>query len=383
MPAIRLEDEIDANLGAPFLRVNLSVRLVAFAAAIIGLTLGVHSLFIAMSAGSFPVEGILRSAFISAIPGLGLAVLFARNLSRSLSRVGAAFRAVADGNLGSRIAIGRRDEIGDLARDFDRLVERLEIDREQFEEAQERAALTSKALITSGRLAAVGQLAAGVAHEINNPLTYVRANLGQLREHWSSLQKMLEEGDGDPSVILGEGEELIDESLEGVERAAAIVRDIKGFARSEADSHEDVELNSLLDSVLRIASPQFGSGIRFEKDYGESICVRGSGQELKQVFLNLILNACQAIGEFGTIHLKTRESGQYAIVRIEDNGSGIEEKVVERMFDPFFTTKPVGQGTGLGLSISHEIITRHRGEIRVESNWGEGTRFFVHLPLHG
>lgn len=367
------------------MRVNLSVRLVLFAAAIIGLTVGVHSLSILANVGSLPVEGILRSAFFSAIPGLGLAILFARSLARSLSGVGAAFRAVADGNLDSRVAIERQDEIGDLARDFDRLVERLEIDREQFEDAQEKAALTSKALITAGRLAAVGQLAAGVAHEINNPLTYVRANLGQLREHWSAMRKALEDGivGGDVAEILGEGEELIDESLEGVERAVAIVRDIKGFARSESECREDVELNSLLDSVLRVASPQFGVGMHFVKDYAESICVPGSGQELKQVFLNLILNACQAIGDSGTILIETRETPHFAIVHIEDDGPGIEEKVMERMFDPFFTTKPVGQGTGLGLSISHEIITRHHGEIRVRSTCGEGTRFSVHLPLHG
>ncbi|MBW2726331.1 MAG: HAMP domain-containing protein [Deltaproteobacteria bacterium] len=367
------------------LRVNLSVRLVLFAAAIIGLTVGVHSLSISANAGPFPVEGILRSAFFSAIPGLGLAILFARNLSRSLSRVGVAFRAVADGNLESRVAIERQDEIGDLARNFDRLVERLEADREQFESTREKAALTSKALVTAGRLAAVGQLAAGVAHEINNPLTYVRANLGQLRGHWSAIQKLIEDEaiDGAVAAILGEGEELIDESLEGVERAVAIVRDIKGFAHSESDSQEDVELNSLLDSVLRVASPQFGVGMHFVKDYSETVCVPGSGQELKQVFLNLIVNACQAIGESGTIRIETRESPHFAIVHIEDDGAGIEEKVIERIFDPFFTTKPVGQGTGLGLSISHEIIMRHRGEIRVESIPGEGTRFSVLLPLHG
>jgi signal transduction histidine kinase len=121
--------------------------------------------------------------------------------------------------------------------------------------------------------------------------------------------------------------------------------------------------------------------VRFEKSYAESICVPGSGQELKQVFLNLILNAWQAIGESGTIRIETRQSGQFAIVQIEDDGAGIEENVLERMFDPFFTTKPVGQGTGLGLSISHEIIMRHRGEIQVESVLGEGTRFSVLLPV--
>jgi PAS domain S-box-containing protein len=238
-------------------------------------------------------------------------------------------------------------------------------------------------LITSGRLAAVGQLAAGIAHEINNPIAFVRANLGVLREHWTEVEKEFEKnGVSEPlAEILSEGEEVIDESLEGIDRAAGIVRDIREFSHAGSPGRESTDLNQLLDQVVRVAKPELSPGITIEKSYGELPLVPCSAQQIKQVLLNLIVNASHAVGESGHVRLITETKGNDVVITVEDDGCGIPEEVKERIFDPFFTTKEMGKGMGLGLSISYEIIRKHGGEIEVETERGSGSRFRVRLPI--
>jgi signal transduction histidine kinase len=233
-----------------------------------------------------------------------------------------------------------------------------------------------KRLITSGRLAAVGELAAGIAHEINNPIAFVRSNLGGLRSLLQRVEDRLS------AEELGEGRELIGESLEGVDRVAAIVRDVKGFAHAGSPQPEAVDLAPLLDSVLRVAGPELRHA-RVEVVHGEVPAVRGAPQELKQVFLNLVVNAAQAVERGGGVRIHTREEGERVVVSVEDEGCGIACEILERIFDPFFTTKPVGKGTGLGLSISYEIVRRHGGQMAVSSTPGRGTKVRVELPLAG
>ncbi len=239
-------------------------------------------------------------------------------------------------------------------------------------------------LVVSGRLAAVGELAAGIAHEINNPLAYVRANLGLLRQHWDALSsELIKSGVPTPMAdVIAEGEEMIDESLQGVDRASAIVRDVRGLAHAGRGQRELADINGLLDGVLRIAAPQLRNTARVEKNYGALPLVSCAAPELQQVFLNLILNAKQALNEFGTIWVRTESERGSVTVTIEDDGGGIPESVMERIFDPFFTTKPVGEGTGLGLGIALEIVRRHSGEISVDSSLGVGTTFRVRIPIH-
>jgi PAS domain S-box-containing protein len=238
-------------------------------------------------------------------------------------------------------------------------------------------------LLLSGRLAAVGELAAGIAHEINNPLAYLRANLNLLRQHWDALGIKLEKtlSSQESSELIVEGAEMIDESLEGVERAAAIVRDVRGLAHAGRKQWERADLNGLIDGVLRMAAPQLRDHVRLEKRYGTRPQVFCAPQELQQVFLNLVLNAGQAIGRSGTIRIITERELSAVNVRVEDDGCGIPEDAISRIFDPFFTTKPVGQGTGLGLGIAYEIVRRHGGEITVTSELGRGSCFCVRLPV--
>jgi signal transduction histidine kinase len=229
-------------------------------------------------------------------------------------------------------------------------------------------------LVTSGRLAAVGELAAGVAHEINNPIAFVRANLGALD---ALLEKVDREAE-DPSVA--EGRELVAESLDGVDRVSAIVRDVRSLAHHGGGQRERVLLPDLLESAVRVAGSQIRERGRVECDYGPVPPVRGMSQELQQVFLNLIVNAAQAIPVGGRIRVSTRTEGGDAVVRVQDDGPGIPEDVIDRIFDPFFTTKPVGEGCGLGLGISYRIVRDHDGDLSVRSRPGEGACFEVRLP---
>ena len=237
-------------------------------------------------------------------------------------------------------------------------------------------------LLTSARLAAVGELAAGIAHEINNPLAYIGTNLRSLREQWRKLAEAQRSGAQpvDWADLFDEGVETLDESLEGVERAAAIVRDVRAFSHGGSGERERLEPNELLDRALRVAEPQLRHRARVERRYGEVPPVEGARRELEQVFLNLIVNAVQALDKPGTLRVRTAFVDGEVEIAVSDTGRGIAPELLDRIFDPFFTTKPVGEGTGLGLSISHEIVRRHGGRIDVASELGCGTEISVRLP---
>ncbi len=250
---------------------------------------------------------------------------------------------------------------------------------------RELVALRSR-LLTSGRLAAVGELAAGIAHEINNPIAFVRANLSQLKLGWDTLTKQLPReatvaADGVDWV--GEGDELIEECIEGVERTVRIVQDVRGFAHAGGDAHELLDLNELLVRVLRVARPQVGYGVSVEADLAELPPVLGTAAHLQQVFLNLVLNAVQAVGDeegAGQVVVRSWADAGSVYASVSDDGPGIPVENRDRIFDPFFTTKPVGEGTGLGLAISFQIVERHDAELRVDSEPGGGATFTVRFP---
>jgi signal transduction histidine kinase len=238
-------------------------------------------------------------------------------------------------------------------------------------------------LLLSGRLAAVGELAAGVAHEINNPLAFVRANLGLLREHWAGVAGALEKAGAAEQVgaLISEGEDLVEESLEGVDRAVAIVRDVRGLAHAGDGRRHAADLNELLRGVLRMAAPQLRGRAEVEERLGDLPFVWGSPPELQQVFLNLVINAAQALDGHGRIVVSSARQGRFVVASVEDDGCGIDPEVRDRIFDPFFTTKPVGEGSGLGLGIAYGIVRSHGGDIDVDSQVGVGTRISVHLPV--
>jgi signal transduction histidine kinase len=252
---------------------------------------------------------------------------------------------------------------------------------------REVAALRQR-LVISGRLAAVGELAAGIAHEINNPIAYVRSNLGVLHRHWQAVAGRLEKAappggalvEEELRRLLAEGEELFEESLDGVDRVARIVRDVKSVSHVGAKERELADLNGLLERVLRVAAPQLRGRTRVETHLAELPPVSCAPQEIEQVFLNLVLNAHQAMASGGRLRIATAQERGEVAVYVEDEGPGIRPEHLPRIFDPFFTTKPQGEGTGLGLSISYQIVRQHGGEITVASEPPHGTTFCVRLP---
>jgi len=239
-------------------------------------------------------------------------------------------------------------------------------------------------LVTSGRMAAVGELAAGIAHELNNPLAFVRANLASLKREWETACKAENSpaAPADPLLAgLEDWDELIGDTIEGVDRAAAIVRDVREFSHTGGETSEAADVEDLLDQALRLGRSQVPPGVEIQRAYqGDLPAIECAPQRLKQVFLNLLMNAAQAVGDEGWIRIQTSAERQGVLISILDAGPGIAPELTERIFDPFFTTKSVGDGTGLGLSISYEIIRRHGGEIWVESEPGEGACFHIWLP---
>ncbi|MCA9705483.1 MAG: response regulator [Myxococcales bacterium] len=229
------------------------------------------------------------------------------------------------------------------------------------------------------RLASVGSLAAGVAHEINNPLAYVLANLELLGEDLGQL-KLPDQSGVDQTI-----QRTLQEAAEGANRVRRIVRDLRSFARPDDEPLQSVSLHEVIDAAIDIADNEIRHRARLEKEYGEIPPVRGAPGRLTQVFLNLLVNAAHAIPEeaYGDqfIRVSTRVDQDRVVVEISDTGAGISDEIIDRIFDPFFTTKAQGMGTGLGLSICHGIITSVGGEIKVQSRVGEGSTFTITLPV--
>ncbi len=251
------------------------------------------------------------------------------------------------------------------------------------------------------KLTAIGQLAAGVAHEINNPLSFVVSNIRIFSKYFSRLhdyvtlqQELLQrtaspeelrelalaEERLDVSMILEDGAELITESLQGVERVARIVRDLKSFSRVDTPEYERVDITSCLESALSLVSNELQSVATVVKEYEQLPLIFCHPGQLNLVFMNILINAGHAVTSPGRITLTSRHDGSFVYVAVTDDGVGIPEELRERIFEPFFTTREVGKGTGLGLSISSDIVIKHGGELQVISRMGEGTTFTVKLP---
>jgi two-component system, cell cycle sensor histidine kinase and response regulator CckA len=235
----------------------------------------------------------------------------------------------------------------------------------------ERKALEAR-LLRADRMASLGTLAAGVAHEINNPLTYVLLHLGYLARELPKLH-------GSEDLA-----RRVAEIQDGVERVELIVRDLKLFSRPDAERHEAIDVRRVIDSAANLAAGEIRHRARLRKDYTAVRPIMASEARLGQLFLNLLMNAAQSIPEgdadANEIAVRVSEKDERVVVEVSDTGCGIPAEVQKRIFDPFFTTKPVGVGTGLGLSICHGIVESLGGEIRVNSRQGRGSTFTVLLP---
>ncbi len=289
-----------------------------------------------------------------------------------------------------------------LAAQSARLEMQVAADNLRLSEVQEQ-------LFQSEKLASVGQLAAGIAHEINNPIGFVKSNFGRLRSYVDDFQETLNRYEAIESMLPPDSEalrnlqaykakcdlrfirkdiqDLLAQSQDGIARVEKIVLDLKNFARSGSNSTWDVaNLNNCLDSALTIANNEIKYRADIVRDLAVIPDIECIPAQIAQVFLNLLVNAAQAIGdpaERGTVTLRSGCRGEKLVwVEIADKGCGMTPEQLKRIFDPFYTTKAVGVGMGLGLSISHGIVARHGGSIEVQSTPGQGSSFCVVLPVH-
>jgi signal transduction histidine kinase len=252
-------------------------------------------------------------------------------------------------------------------------------------------------------MASLGQLTAGVAHEINNPINFVSAGIDSLKDNFTDitdvakaffalnpeednkqkLQKLHKlKKEMDVEELIDESKQLLKSIKNGANRTTEIVKSLKNFTRLDESTIKKANLHEGIDSTLVILGNQMKDRIEVIKNYGDLEPISCYPGQLNQVFMNILNNAVQAIKGQGTIRIQTYKNGQYAVVKIKDSGTGMSEDVKKHIFEPFFTTKDVGEGTGLGLSITYGIIEKHKGKIEVESTPGAGTEFIIKLPLH-
>ncbi len=259
-------------------------------------------------------------------------------------------------------------------------------------------------LLQSEKMASIGQLAAGIAHEINNPVGFVNSNMGSLQGYVTTLFGVIDQYEqtlagfkGIPEVgarvaqiregadlafLKDDVNDLVRESMDGLKRVRDIVQSLKDFSHVGETEWQIADLHHGMDTTLNIVSNEIKYKATVEKHYGVLPQVKCLASQLNQVFMNLLVNASHAIKERGTITIRTGCANDWVWIEVADTGSGIPPENLNRIFEPFFTTKPVGSGTGLGLSLSYGIVTKHGGKIEVASELGKGTAFTIRLPVN-
>ncbi len=267
-------------------------------------------------------------------------------------------------------------------------------------------------LLHQEKLASIGQLSAGIAHEINNPAGFVKSNLSSLQNYMADILKLLEsyssltnalsndvsaplpqviisvldrvreeEESADIDFLVEDIPNLIGESLDGTNRITKIVNGLKVFSRIDSDEKEPFDVNECIENTIKLVQNEIKYKAELTQDLNELPKTMGYPGGLSQVVLNMLVNASHAIEDFGEINVKTFCADDWIVIQIRDNGSGMPQETIDKIFDPFYTTKEVGVGTGLGLSISAGIIKQHDGNIDVDSTLGEGTCFTLQIPI--
>ncbi len=289
---------------------------------------------------------------------------------------------------------------------FNNMMNMLEQKNKEVEEAYKKLKLTQAQILHQEKMASIGQLAAGIAHEINNPVGFVMSNLNSLQKYINRMTEFIEvltdvrTGTSDSMVnlhssdrvrecrksfkidyIIEDARNLIKESFDGAERVKKIVQDLKSFSRVDEAEFKMADINAGIESTINIVWNELKYKAALRKEYGDIPATKCNPGHLNQVFMNILVNAAQAIEKKGEISIKTWRNDGYITVSISDTGSGIPGDKVTRIFEPFFTTKEVGKGTGLGLSIAYDIIQKHNGYIGVDSELGKGTTFTIKIPV--
>jgi signal transduction histidine kinase len=345
---------------------------------------------------------IIGSILISAAIAASLAVYTSRAIARPIIEVAeVANRVATEHNFLLRAPVTTENEVGLLADSLNHLIERVAEYTQELKQTQNQ-------LIQTEKMSGIGQMAAGVAHEINNPINFIHGNIEYANSYVRDLLELIslyQQQYPNPSVNIQEYIEEIDldfltkdlpktlSSLQiGSDKIREIVVSMRNFSRLDECSIAAVDIKKGIDSTLIILNHRLKSGIKLIKEYGNVPPIRCYPAQLNQVFMNIISNAIDAIEEtqnsaswnseeIPTIWIITEVDGDYLKVRIKDNGPGIAPEIREKIFESFFTTKSVGKGTGLGLAISYQIVAKHNGTIEVNSEPGKGTEFAIALPV--
>ncbi|WP_226507495.1 ATP-binding protein [Pseudomonas sp. MWU16-30317] len=303
--------------------------------------------------------------------------------------------------LGVGLAVSDATDTAARQLELTRLNELLEAEKSAQASLIQRLEEAQAQLLQSEKMAAIGQLAAGVAHEINNPIGFVSSNLNSLRSYLKDLFSLIDAYEGvcdgeylrvnpdievlrkkiDYGFLRQDISELLVESADGLDRVNRIVKDLREFSHVDSCEWQLADLHKGLDSTLNVIWNEIKFKAQVIKYYGDIEPIECMGSQINQVFMNLIINASHAVGANGEIIITTGLEGEGVSIDIADNGHGVPLEIQNRIFEPFFTTKPVGMGSGLGLSLSYSIVVKHHGRLTVDSLPGKGTCFRVWLPL--
>jgi two-component system NtrC family sensor kinase len=334
--------------------------------------------------------------------------IFSNRLVRPIEVLVSAMKRVKTGRVEQIPALDSNYEIEYLVRSFNDMTRNvsaakraLEIKLEELKEANQEIKETQSHLVQSAKMISLGQLVAGVAHELNNPIAFIYSNMHHLSDYVIKIREMVQayrdaernlsaeerakvrelEEKLEIDFILKDIEDLTRSCVDGARRTKDIVLGLRTFSRIDESSFRMADLTEGLKSTVRLLAPEFKDRITVHQNYGELPSVECNLSQMNQIFMNLLSNGSQAISGKGDIWIRTRVDNGTAVIEIEDNGPGIPKALQEKIFDPFFTTKKVGEGTGLGLSIAYGLMQKHNGTITVASEVGRGTTFTLRLPL--
>lgn len=352
--------------------------------------------------------------FAFVLMGLLLSYFLSRKIISPLNSLIQATGEFEQGDLSNRVDKTSYLEINELVvsynsmadalqRLYSSLEHKVQERTKQLEGAYSELQSTQAMMVHSEKMKSLGELVAGIMHEINNPINFIYGNLSHLSNYSADLIKIIDayaeqEGDLKPETAKAIKElkeeidyeflksdlpDLIKSCREGTERTRNIILDLKNFSRMEELALSSIDLTKEIETTLNILHNKFKNRIEVHKEYQDNLPkLEAYGGQINQVFMNILDNAAYAIQDKGDVWIRIKTIDNNVIMEFEDTGKGMEQSTIDKIFDPFFTTKPVGQGTGLGMAISYKVIKNHQGTIDVQSEVGKGTKFIINLPLN-